>query len=78
MSSKTLLVTLSVLLILIHSTSYAMPTGSLGVAPDTTGDIDRPSSPDRQCIRDGLCGRKGRFCELICKNNPSEGGKMCK
>ena len=24
------------------------------------------------------CERKGKICEVICKNNPSEGGKLCK
>lgn len=29
-------------------------------------------------IKDDICANKGKFCEIICKNNPSEGGKMCK
>jgi len=28
--------------------------------------------------RGNICENRGRFCEIICKNNPSEGGKMCK
>lgn len=28
--------------------------------------------------KDDICVNKGKFCEIICKNNPSEGGKMCK
>lgn len=29
-------------------------------------------------FKDDICTNKGKFCEIICKNNPSEGGKMCK
>jgi len=41
-------------------------------------NVQKENSMKRSNSRDDICGNRGRFCEIICKNNPSEGGKMCK
>lgn len=33
--------------------------------------------PDKPVTKESVCGNKDRFCEILCKNNPAEGGKMC-
>lgn len=55
---------------------------SLPVTGDPKSKFDGTKEPvhvtSKSGQKDEICGNKGRFCELICKNNPSEGGKMCK
>lgn len=41
---------------------------------------DDPSGRDPVANRriSDMCAKKGRYCEIICKNNPAEGGPLCK
>lgn len=54
----------------------AFPIASEKIRSSQKGEIIRQQPPDK-CPR-GVCENKGRICEVICKNNPSEGGKFCK
>lgn len=56
---------------------------ALVVCPPTTEQIWPTINPNEvrspsHAYKGDMCGRNGRICEIICKNNPSNGGKMCK
>lgn len=65
------------LALLIAQFSFSLPVPGFDRAdPQSHAMKQRP--PENNKCPQGVCANKGRFCELLCKNNPSEGGKMCK
>lgn len=70
-------VTLLLLLTFAPNPAQALPVPNNDRGTDYMSGAPKPPEPERRCTGN-VCGDKGKFCELICKNNPSEGGKMCK
>ena len=75
------LVLLSVLVLTLAQLAISLPVPTddrlLGT-PSAIPKQQLSSNEDGRACITGVCGDKGKFCEIICKNNPSEGGKMCK
>lgn len=67
------------LALLIAQMSLSAPTRPYNKNPNVLDEpVNKPDDTNDKVCPNGVCRNKGRFCELICKNNPSEGGKMCK
>lgn len=76
-TTNIVLVLLGTVLITMETRCFALPVPSSSrIRSEPTGEYIR-QQPSDKCPR-GVCENKGRICEVICKNNPSEGGKFCK
>jgi len=75
-------VKLALLFLIIGLLSQDIVVAPNPVSTDTVllveEDAQKENLVKRNDSRNNICGNRGRFCEIICKSNPSEGGKMCK
>lgn len=76
---KFTLLGVAILLVIAHKLVLSAPIGSdIRQAPDSPSIRTARDMAQSNGSKDDICVNKGKFCEIICKNNPSEGGKMCK
>jgi len=69
----------SITLVFLAQLGNSLPTSALDNQYDHVNDNlsqTREQLNQKACV--GNRCDKGRLCEAICKNNPAEGGKMCK
>lgn len=75
---QVVLAVLFISLVIGQRISHSMPVSSEGVRSTPDSQVTKDTTSSSNGSRDDICVNKGKFCEIICKNNPSEGGKMCK